>query len=72
MVGAELLERVARGEHVELGVPRVVLAGRGAGSSATAAEPALLALDPPPVVDELVAGDADQPGRRDVGDACRG
>ena len=72
VVGAEPLERVAGGEHVEVGVPRVVVGGARVGLVGDGGEAALLALDPPPVVDELVAGDADQPGRRDVVDACPG
>ena len=68
-MGAELLERVAGGEHVEVHVPRVVAARRGDGRVVgDGMDAAGFALGPAPVVDELVAGDADQPGRRELVD----
>ena len=63
MVGTELLQRVARGEHVEVHVPRVVVPRPG-GVVGDGMEATGVALAPAPMIDELVAGDADQPPGR--------
>ena len=68
MLGRERGEHVAGELFVEHDVPLVVGDREVAGNGP---QPALLPLDPAPVVDELVAGDPDQPRDADGGDLSR-
>jgi hypothetical protein len=64
VVGAEPVEHLAGADPVDDRLPRVLDARRLAVQQA---QPALFALDPPPVVGELVPGHPDQPGDRRIG-----
>ena len=63
MLRGERLQRLVGLQRVERRVPRVARLIPG-GITGDRAEAALLAGQPPPVIDELVPGDADEPPGR--------
>src|SRR5579859_3831115 len=68
VVWRELLERLPRSETVQVNVPWVF--GLVAGLGGDGAQAALLATQASPVIDQLVARDAQQPGCRQAGWWC--
>ena len=69
VVGAEVVEHPVGGEQVESDVPGVDVGHR---LGVDCGHDTLVACRLPPVVDQLVAGDADEPGDGEVGDRAAG
>jgi len=67
MVSTEGGEHVAGGEHVELGIPRIIV-GVGCLVVGNGVKPSLFTFDAAPMVDDLVAGNTHEPTDRHLCD----